>query len=327
VTDVQGQRGFTLIEVLIAVAVFGVATVYVMQTFTNQHKAYAVIDQVSEAQQNGRVVTDLIERDLRHAGYMVPAGAGVCGADSTVAPDALFVSDSDAILPIDQLPLVLRSAELGASVVGANAGWQVAAGSRDLVLSNLHVDVAAGGADFAVGRGLILADRSDPFGGVSCGKITEIAGNTVTVELGTDFGPAGNGADVVAIPAHVYEVDGQRRLLRDGSLLVEGVDDLQVAYFFDLDDDSQIDADEVFGDGSGPISAGYSPDAAAIDGVALRQVRFNVVVATRSEDPRSEYQLGRRQITENRTEASTAGSDGRRRRVHSVSVRMRNGVS
>jgi Tfp pilus assembly protein PilW len=39
---------------------------------------YEVVDQVSEAQQNTRAIAGLIERDLRSAGYMVPAEAAAC---------------------------------------------------------------------------------------------------------------------------------------------------------------------------------------------------------------------------------------------------------
>jgi prepilin-type N-terminal cleavage/methylation domain-containing protein len=322
-TTERRQKGLTLIELLVSAAVLGVVMIFVLRIFTNQHQTYTVIDQVAEVQQNGRAIAQMIERDIRAAGYMAPRGAAVCGADAQDGPDVLIVSDSQVILPVDELPLELRSLELGAEVSGAGTGWQLAAGSRSIAVANLFVDTAAGGDDFAVDAGLILTDRNAPFGNVGCGKITDITGNTITFDLLSDFGPVGSGAEVVAVPAHVYEVDGSR-LLRDGHLIVAGVEDLQIAYFFDLDDDRQLDAGEFFGNGSAP---GYASDSALIDGVRLREVRFNVVVATRMDDPRREFQLGRRQVTENRTAASTAGADGKRRRVHTATVRLRNGVS
>ena len=67
--------GLTMIELMVTASVLGVVMIYVMQTFTVQHRTYEVLDQVVDAQQSIRVIGDLLERDLRHAGFMVPAGA------------------------------------------------------------------------------------------------------------------------------------------------------------------------------------------------------------------------------------------------------------
>ena len=42
----------------------GVVLSYVFTTFTTNHQAYVMIDQVSETQQNTRAVASLIERDI-----------------------------------------------------------------------------------------------------------------------------------------------------------------------------------------------------------------------------------------------------------------------
>lgn len=316
------NEGYSLMELLVATVVMAIVLMFVTEIFTEQHQTYTMIDEVSEASQNGRALEQLIERDLRNAGYMVPHGAAVCGRDSNTDPDTLFVSATDAILPVDELPLELRNEELGAPVNGVTTGWSRSAGSQSITLAQLYADTAAGGSDFFENAGVIITDRNDPNGDVGCGKITDITGNTVTFELVSDFGPVGSDADVVAVPAHLYELSGTS-LLRDGSLVARGVEDLQVAYYYDLDDDQQLDGDEFLSDGG---AANYSPGAALIDGVTLREVRFSLVVATRV-DPNTDYHSGRRQATENRTDASTAGADGRRRRIHSATVRMRNGVS
>lgn len=63
------QQGFTLIELLIALfisVIVGVATIGFM---TYSHKSHAVQDQVADAQQNARIATDQMARDIRMAGY------------------------------------------------------------------------------------------------------------------------------------------------------------------------------------------------------------------------------------------------------------------
>ncbi|MEE9607859.1 MAG: prepilin-type N-terminal cleavage/methylation domain-containing protein, partial [Myxococcota bacterium] len=93
------RHGFTLIELLIATALLTIVAVYLLQTLTVNHRAYVVIDQVSESQQTMRAIATLIERDIRHAGMLVPQNAAVCGVDNANAPDILYVTDADAIDP------------------------------------------------------------------------------------------------------------------------------------------------------------------------------------------------------------------------------------
>ncbi len=73
--------GFTLLELLIAVAVMGLVVASLLEVFTTQHRTYVVVDQVTEAQQSTRAVAHLLEHDLRMAGFMVPERAAVCGWD------------------------------------------------------------------------------------------------------------------------------------------------------------------------------------------------------------------------------------------------------
>ena len=84
------RDGFTLIELMITSAILLLVMLYVTQAFTVQQKTYVVVDQVTEAQQNLRAVSDLIDRDVRLAGYMVPRQAAICGHDATTGPDRLY---------------------------------------------------------------------------------------------------------------------------------------------------------------------------------------------------------------------------------------------
>ena len=69
-----------------------------------------------------------------------------------------------------------------------------------------------------------------------------------------------------------------------------------------------------------------TPIANRPDFDALREVGVNVVTATRTDDPNIHYQLGAGQVTGNRTAASLPSGDGKRRRLHSARVRLRNAV-
>ena len=69
------QAGFSLIELMVSAAIMLIVVVGITNAFTTQHKTYVVVDQVTEAQQNLRAVTELIERDVRRSGYMLRATA------------------------------------------------------------------------------------------------------------------------------------------------------------------------------------------------------------------------------------------------------------
>jgi len=310
--------------------------VYVTQAFTVQQKTYVVVDQVTEAQQNLRAVADLIERDVRRGGYLVPSQAAICGHDATTGADRLFVSNADVIRTVFALEGGNEdlSATLGAPVSGVTAVWTRGPGSASIALVRTWVDVAADGADFAVGGGVILANRRDEDANVACGIVTAITGTTLTVDLGsTTIGQVGLNADVVAIPAHVYSLNAASagvpaQLFRDGVLLASDVEDFQVTYFFDLDDDLVVDAGESYGSAGGTAEPWeLTPANTRPDPSSLREVQVNVVTVTRDDDPNRDWSLGAGQVTGNRTAASLSAGDGKRRRVYSARVRPRNVLS
>lgn len=330
-TNSRTTRAFTLLELLLSMVILGGLIFVMTSAFLVQQRTYVVVDQISEAQQNMRGVTDLIERDVRRAGYMVPRQAAVCGYDATTGPDTLYLSHTDVIRSVfdledDNLDL---SGNLGAPVTNDTSTFNATGSSFTLQLSRLWVDAAADGDDFAVGDGVIVVNKNNTDQSVACGTITSIAGNNLTVDFGaTSTGAVDLNADVVVIPAIVYVLDtgvSPPRLMRNGQMLASGVEDFQVTYFFDQDDDLVVDAGEMFGTATGTNRPWeLTPAANRPDFTSLRSLGINIVTATRQNDPNTNYRLGKGQVTGNRTAASLVSIDGKRRRVSSTRVRLRN---
>ena len=196
------RSGFSLMEMMVTLAVLGMVTFFLTDLLVRQSRTYTVVDDVSEAQQSLRAVTGLIERELRATGFMVPAAAAVCGWDMpTVAasdqtPDVLYVTDADAIDPTDRSSAELQAAEIVAGFTGtgedalaarnARGGRHVADGSG---FYDLDGD-GAGDSDFlytvtpARNGGVIVVDRDNPDRGAACGVITDIDAGTSTVTRG-----------------------------------------------------------------------------------------------------------------------------------------------
>ncbi len=66
------EHGFTLIEILIVLAMFGVVMGVLYSLYvTHQRSAYTQ-DEVADVQQNLRIATDSITRDIQMAGFLIP---------------------------------------------------------------------------------------------------------------------------------------------------------------------------------------------------------------------------------------------------------------
>jgi len=71
----ERERGFTLIEILISLAIVGIVMGAIYSTYYSQQKSYMVQEQVAEAQQNLRAALYYLEREIRMAGYDPTGGA------------------------------------------------------------------------------------------------------------------------------------------------------------------------------------------------------------------------------------------------------------
>lgn len=103
------SQGFTLVEVLVALAIAGIALSAVYALFISQSKAYSTQSQLVELQQSLRHSMISMERDLRQTGYnpggLTEATAATDGIDnncdgSTDETDnsaTLLVNESEAI--------------------------------------------------------------------------------------------------------------------------------------------------------------------------------------------------------------------------------------
>jgi type IV pilus assembly protein PilW len=80
----MGNHGFTLVELMIAMAVGGIVMAAVMTSFLSQHRSYLAQDEVVTMQQNVRVAMDMLTRDIRSAGYdPTEAGLGIIPASDS----------------------------------------------------------------------------------------------------------------------------------------------------------------------------------------------------------------------------------------------------
>lgn len=89
-----GENGFTLSELLVALALTSVVACAIYQAMAAQQKIYIVQDQVNEMIQNLRGTADMIARDIRMSGYD-PQGTAGAGFDFASSSSLQFKADLD----------------------------------------------------------------------------------------------------------------------------------------------------------------------------------------------------------------------------------------
>ena len=77
------EAGFSLVEMMVVLAILGVVMAAMFSMFTHQQKSYSVQDHVSMMQQNVRVGLDYLVKDIRMAGY-IPEGIPFDASDPPV---------------------------------------------------------------------------------------------------------------------------------------------------------------------------------------------------------------------------------------------------
>ncbi len=350
------RQGFTLMEVMVSAAVLGIIMFYLTDMLVQQSRTYAVVDDVHEAQQSLRAIADLLEREARSTGMLVREGGAACGIDNDVnGSDILFLTDFDALDPTD-----VTEAGLGLDVqAGFNPGAlntltllgrALEPDPADVMYDNSTPLNGTADSDFfwpgaGIGGGIIVTDKSNPDRGARCGVITQVApAGASNLSVGVDWGVSIGGVpyapnnnlaaiipgmaapSLIAIPAHAYLIDrsvaGRPRLWRDGVVLADDVEDLQIAYFHDANGNDTFDPGEWSGD-----TAATPYAANALDNSELRALRFNLVVRTAEQDPdvfqNPNLAFGVVQPIEN-SNVLAGPADGFRRRIYTRTIRPRN---
>jgi prepilin-type N-terminal cleavage/methylation domain-containing protein len=257
-------RGFTMAELMVAVVILAVITTGALLVFTTQHQTYVGQERVLEVQQDARLVTEMVLADVRLGGFLVPKNTGIGGIDGGAsAPDIICMSDPSVL---DEAEIDTANARFGGARLQSTLGND--APTVSLVASTMDID-GDGDADFAVGSGILVSDGSD----THCARVTGINAGNVTFTPKTPAGfSVGTGAGR-AVPAVIYELNGTT-LRRNSVLLSTQIENLQVEYAIDLDDDGTIGAGEF------PVH-----DMTASDPDLIRGARISVIARTPAEDP------------------------------------------
>lgn len=96
-TNFLTMRGFTLVELIVTILVASLVLMAAVSSFIVQNKVSAIQTATSDVQISGQVALDLLERDIRMAGYGVGTVRGISTQDNASSGDALRSVGTDAV--------------------------------------------------------------------------------------------------------------------------------------------------------------------------------------------------------------------------------------
>ena len=146
----RAERGFSLIEVMIATAIAAVVTTSAMQLLTSTTRNYSRQQNQNDVVWQGRAAIDLMVRELRMAGYPAQSNyagtSGVTPATSnlaalpfmtTTATNTVFEADLDGDGVVERVEYRLNGTTLERSDVPKNSDGSVAAAQYQTVATNM----------------------------------------------------------------------------------------------------------------------------------------------------------------------------------------------
>jgi len=87
----KNSRGATLLEALVALLLAGIVTTAIFNVYINQHKSWAIQEEIIDVQQNARAAIDELTRQIRMAGHGLPPQLdGIEAYDTN--PDTIIIT-------------------------------------------------------------------------------------------------------------------------------------------------------------------------------------------------------------------------------------------
>ncbi|NLD36602.1 MAG: prepilin-type N-terminal cleavage/methylation domain-containing protein [Desulfatiglans sp.] len=140
----KSEKGFSIIELLVAMAISLVVLASVYSVFRSQQKSTLVREQINMMQQNIRAGMTVMTRDIRMAGYVHPTVSATPGIVGATATELEFTRlKDDNTLPLQKIKYSLSNGNLIRNVAnedGTDEKNQIIAEDIDL-LDFVYLDV------------------------------------------------------------------------------------------------------------------------------------------------------------------------------------------
>lgn len=164
---IQSQRGFTLVELLVTVALFGAVMGIVSSEFFFSTRRSLDQKTIAKAQEQARTLLDTISFDIRMAGAGMPIGQTNFAFSQAEVGEAA-------------LPITLDSNGESISLLFNQKGINTIT-TDDVIPDSTRDFPVVDASDFEVGDQICISDITVGQNDGLCGVVEAIAGNTITV--------------------------------------------------------------------------------------------------------------------------------------------------
>jgi len=161
-------RGFTVMEVLIALCIFLIVLFAVYSSFESSRATYAAGEQRADIQQSARIAMELVSADLRLAGFGYPVGAGNAITAATPTSITFWADLTNASTIVDT-----NNVNPGNATISVTDASGFAAGDTLYIINGGQWDqvIVSAVNTAAIPHTISISD----VGGVQCKDITGVA--------------------------------------------------------------------------------------------------------------------------------------------------------
>ena len=319
------DSGFTLVELLIALVLSIVIVGAVYATFNSQQKSFSLTNQKMDMQQQGRAAINLLMRDLRMAGCLVPSSKAIRVVNNNITAASTPASDELTVLYADQtfdgLSVQTTSGSPPTSItVQVQSGGSLASNSD---YTNKNIVLITRDESYSVIRKITQASGSGSIRTLTLGNLDSyLSGLTPAFDSSSDNSASYTNGNAYVLTIRTYDIQSETLYINDHNdatstgtpqPLAEGAEILQ------FDFDSYDKASNTHTILANPTSGSHTIDQ-------IRAVRIYLLMKNITQDPdytdTIQYNLG----TGNNvfTPGSSATLKPYRRRLLSTLVRLRN---
>lgn len=345
-TQRHHYRGFTLVELMVAITIGLIILAAVSSIFVSAKRSYNEQDRQAKMQENARFALHFLMYDLRHAGYYGCLDDVNADTVNNTLNSGLFLN---ALFPIEGLDNVTAGSQWYPSADGTSIPANILPNTDALVLRMALPTSAINIASPMPNTSAIL--KVDALGGINDGdvimlsdcasadvmQVTAVNGTAFTIQhnTGDSDPPPGNAtqflskpysppASVMRFTSRMYylgrRTDGTNipGLWRQDNTsaaeeLVEGVEHMHITYGIDTDNPMD-DVPNVY------LRAGQAGLQTPAEWARVRAVRIGLLVRTPSNKDQDKDIINNWDVNGE----PVAVSDNHRRRLFHVTVQLRN---
>lgn len=223
----QKYRGFTMIELMVAIAISAILMVVLAQVYASTKRTYRINEGLSRMQETGRYSVDLISRDMRLAGYMGCVGtttnisnmanpiSGWSPLNTTTSPPSIegVIGYEQSSLPTSGTAFALLQAEVKANTDVVQIQHLSATSAKLVNPSPTNANIQINGNPLAFQQYELLVVTDCTWADIFKATSVSTSGSTVTIAHSNSNNTGnttsvnyGENAEVMRFESNVYYV-------------------------------------------------------------------------------------------------------------------------